>query len=508
MAPDRLVLVLGFLVAACGPAGSARECTEDGEPVDLDSDRNNCGRCGNECDGELNCVSGRCTADACEVGTTEVCYSGSEDTAGIGPCQAGERTCLRGGTWGDCEGQVLPAAENCSDGVDNNCNGQVDDDVDQDMDGFTSCGGDCCDSTECSAPILVNPGSFDASGNGVDDDCDGLIDNTALLCDQGIASNTTDAFDFAKAIDICQRATEQDRKWGVISAALTLSDGTPGADPAGHAVRPKFGSNLAPLGGVSVAMLSTGAAAGKSDINPPFSPFSGYQHATGASADWPADFTNANGGTLPNAPGCPPPDSSGVEASDSEMLTVRVRVPTNARSFKLSSTFYSAEFPEYACTEYNDFFVILLDSMYTGSTPNPADKNLAFFQPMGTMEADDRVPVGVNLAHGNTGLFTQCKNGQTGCSGSRPGNITTCTATDQLAGTGFDDPSTRCDSGQLVGGATGWLTTTGNVVPGEIITLRIGIWDTSDQAYDSLVVVDGFQWSTELSNPGTVIGRL
>ncbi|HUT77829.1 MAG TPA: hypothetical protein VM285_09100, partial [Polyangia bacterium] len=50
------------------------------------------------------------------------------------------------------------------------------------------------------------------------------------------------------------------------------------------------------------------------------------------------------------------------------------------------------------------------------------------------------------------------------------------------------------------GGATLWLTTTSPVVPGETITLRFVTWDTSDQALDSLVLLDNFRWSTTLSS--------
>ena len=116
-------------------------------------------------------------------------------------------------------------------------------------------------------------------------------------------------------------------------------------------------------------------------------------------------------------------------------------------------------------------------------------------------------PVGINLAAGNTGLFTQCVNGSTGCSGS-PGTISSCVSTDDLASTGFDDPSPfSCDNNSVEGGATGWLTTSGNVNPGETIKLRIAIWDTSDHAFDSLALVDGFQWSVDSTQPGTVILR-
>jgi hypothetical protein len=330
-----------------------------------------------------------------------------------------------------------------------------------------------------------------------------------VTCDGTIASNTTSAVDFAKAIDICQTATAGDKKWGVIpgpGTKISLVDGTGSVDPAGHSVRPRFGTAVMPKGGTRLAILSTGAAAATGDTNPAFKYFGdggdpipgGYSH--GESSAFPSDFLAANGGKLPNAPGCPSADM--VEAYDPVMLTLKIRVPSNAHSFKLSVNFFSSEFPEFTCSAFNDFFVVLLDSTYTGSQPNPMDKNLAFFQPMNSAT---RVPVGVNLASGNTGLFTQCVNGATGCRGGTPGSISTCTGVTDLAGTGFEKSSTVCDSGAKLGGATGWLVTSGNVVPGEVITLRLGIWDTSDHRLDSLAVIDGFQWSPDLVNPGTVI---
>jgi hypothetical protein len=187
------------------------------------------------------------------------------------------------------------------------------------------------------------------------------------------------------------------------------------------------------------------------------------------------------------------------------MLEIQVRVPTNAKSFKLSTNFFSAEFPEWVCSPYNDFFVVLLDSAWNGSPANPTDKNLAFYQKPGT---SSKYPVGVNLAYGDTGLFQQCKNGPTGCAfGSVAGNISTCAGTSGLAGTGFDGtPSSgTCGTSNQTGGGTGWLVTSGNVVGGEIIKLRIAVWDTSDGLYDSLALIDNFQWSVDASTPGTVI---
>jgi hypothetical protein len=505
----RLAFVLLVVsLAACGPERD-RECSAGS--TDLTADPENCGACGNVCGEGTACIDSRCLEGACQPGAVEKCYSGLEDTENVGSCVAGTRVCGKAGTWGRCEGEVTPVAENCTDGVDNNCNGMIDEDADLDGDGFTTCGvpgvipGDCCDFAECSKPKEVNPGAYDAAGNGVDDDCNGVADDTALLCDQGLASSSASGVDFAKAIDICTPTpsgtiTMQDYRWGLIDAKLSLTDGTGAPDREGHAIRPRFGTGVVPQGGVSLAMISSGGAAAKNDTNPGYHPWVSYTHTGVNSAPFPTDWYTANGNKLPNAPGCPA--SSAAQANDPVMLTLRIKVPTNARSFRLSTNFFSAEFPEYTCTQFNDFFVVLLDSMYNGPQPNPADKNLAFFQPAGTM---DKFPVGVNLAYGNTGLFTQCVNGGTGCSGSVSGTINTCVATTHLIGTGFDDMSGNCGGSNLNGGATGWLVTAGNVKPGEIITLRIAIWDTSDWAWDSLAVFDGFAWSTELANPGTVI---
>jgi hypothetical protein len=43
------------------------------------------------------------------------------------------------------------------------------------------------------------------------------------------------------------------------------------------------------------------------------------------------------------------------------------------------------------------------------------------------------------------------------------------------------------------------------VVGGEIITLRIGLWDTSDGMNDSVALLDGFRWSTQVAQPGLFI---
>ncbi len=442
----------------------------------------------------------------CAPGTVVDCYDGQLGTENIGPCHGGQMTCTEQGIFTACLGQVVPAAENCADGVDNNCSGEADEDVDLDGDGITTCGGDCCDSTECADPAIVNSGAFDAPGNNFDDDCNGAVDDATLVCDNGLASNSNDAMDFARAIDLCQTTTPTEKKWGVVSAKLVLADGSGTPAAKSHSIRPAFGTNVVARGGTSVALLSTGAAAGESDSNPAWEEFQNESNTNGNGTEsaFPSDFVTANGGKLPNAPGCAEP--RGSTALDPVMLELEIRVPTNARSFTLDTNFFSSEFPEWTCSPFNDFFVVLLDSSYAGTPANPTDKNLAFYTPQGSTM---KYPVGVNLASGNTGLFTQCINGETGCAnilGGVTGTISTCTGTDQLEGTGFQQlDNGSCDTNSKKGGGTGWLQTSGNVVGGEIIKVRIAIWDTSDHVLDSLAVIDHFQWSVEATDPGTVL---
>ncbi len=63
----------------------------------------------------------------CVEGETEPCYGGPVGTAGVGICRQGVRTCDLTGTWGACQGQVLPATQLCT-GQDQDCDGTVNED--------------------------------------------------------------------------------------------------------------------------------------------------------------------------------------------------------------------------------------------------------------------------------------------------------------------------------------------------------------------------------------------
>lgn len=63
----------------------------------------------------------------CTPGSTLSCYGGPPGSAGIGACKAGTVTCLPDGSgYGTCVGDILPWAEIRANGIDENCDGSVD----------------------------------------------------------------------------------------------------------------------------------------------------------------------------------------------------------------------------------------------------------------------------------------------------------------------------------------------------------------------------------------------
>lgn len=202
----------------------------------------------------------------------------------------------------------------------------------------------------------------------------------------------------------------------------------------------------------------------------------------------------AFGNTVPTPPGFPSnkqgcPLPLGNVAFDSVNLQLELRTPTNANSLAFDHGFQSAEYPEYACSAFNDLWIVLLQ---TGAPGLPNNHNVVFDM-AGT-------PGSVNL-----NFFDRCQAGATGCFGT-PGFNFCVGGVAELSGTGYGDPDTGnpCGAPTTIGGATGWVTSQSPVLPGEIITIEFMVWDSSDHVYDSSSIVDHFRWQqSALGGPNT-----
>ncbi|WP_437286768.1 choice-of-anchor L domain-containing protein [Sorangium sp. So ce406] len=327
----------------------------------------------------------------------------------------------------------------------------ADPNADSDGDGFTPAGGDCND-----ADGNVNPGAIevevtepDASGQvpaPADEDCDGAVDNVAPPCDEGLALEDFDPMNGARAIDLCAVASREDARWGVLSARYVRGNGSPAARSRAVGLFDGFGPNVHVQGGARLLALSTGRA------RLPDHP----------DACWTESCSSYGPGAAPpgfpqDNPDCPPSDF----INDDIGLEVVLRAPRNATGYEFLFKFYTYEYPEWVCEDFNDQFVALA----TPAPPGSYNGNLSF--------DEEGRPVSVNIA-----FFDVCD----GCP----------RGSGELAGTGF---SPRHD------GATRWLKTRAPVRGGEEITLRFILFDTGDDRFDSTALIDGFRW---IATGGTV----
>jgi hypothetical protein len=170
-------------IGLCHPGKRACEAGELGECTGLvqPAAQETCGgteAADENCNGQVD--------DGCPCTGDEVqsCYTGPARTADVGRCRSGEQRCVNG-VFGECEGSVVPATERCTnEGVDDDCDRLLDDVFGEGLPctdpgnlgacryGLYACSGG---SLDC---VTREPAAEDNRCDGVDEDCDGPIDET------------------------------------------------------------------------------------------------------------------------------------------------------------------------------------------------------------------------------------------------------------------------------------------------------------------------------------------
>jgi len=169
-----------------------RDC-DDYDPDTYPGAQELCDRRDNDCDGVVDDgvrdADGECLVDCPDA-----------DSDGVAECD---------GDCNDLVSDIYPGAPEPCDGVDNDCDGVVDD-GDADGDGEPACS-DCDDAEPLAAP------GFDEVCDGVDNDCDGTADDGVLCGGEG------------ECVGVCRwtwdaTAAEVDHDCGVAESARWCSD--------------------------------------------------------------------------------------------------------------------------------------------------------------------------------------------------------------------------------------------------------------------------------------------
>jgi formylglycine-generating enzyme required for sulfatase activity len=96
--------------------GCEHSCTPTNGGIEI------CDEIDNNCNGDID------EEDTCECFDMEIksCYTAEDqNTADVGACRKGIKYCMSPGTWSECLGEQIPEEEIC-DGIDNNCNENID----------------------------------------------------------------------------------------------------------------------------------------------------------------------------------------------------------------------------------------------------------------------------------------------------------------------------------------------------------------------------------------------
>jgi len=150
----------------------------------------------------------------------------------------------------DDDPNISPAAAELCDGIDNNCDGQIDEGcptcTDKDGDGYAVEGGSC-GAIDCNDnDPAINPGAVEVCDDGIDNNCNGQVDEGCLTCTDGdgdgyaveggacgaIDCNDNDSAINPGAVEVCDDGIDNNCNGQVDEGCSTCTD----EDGDGYAV--------------------------------------------------------------------------------------------------------------------------------------------------------------------------------------------------------------------------------------------------------------------------------
>ena len=189
----------GSQVCSAGAWGPCLGAIEPGTEV--------CDGKDNDCDGIID------NGCACTFPSSEKCG------IDVGACKSGVRECLPNGIWGDCKGAITPTPEICDDGVDNDCNGQIDEACKCKPGQVRKCGSDVgqCKSGEQVCGQDGEWGSCFGEVTPKDEVCDGLDNNCDGEIDEGCECKDGEKRQCGSDVGLCKKGVQTCAagKWGL-----------------------------------------------------------------------------------------------------------------------------------------------------------------------------------------------------------------------------------------------------------------------------------------------------
>jgi hypothetical protein len=262
------------------------------------------------------------------------------------------------------------------------------------------------------------------------------------------------------------------------NSVQTLSTSVTNADPAAMVVVTQYGAtgDWVPTEGDQALLLSTGVlgnpdASGVLIQSDAANPSTGNANPDGLGLPAPLS-------ALPGWSGLPFSNCDGVndcsgslqaqwlqggeEANDLMTMSFSVDTPGGTNGWELDFVYFSAEFPEYVDSTFNDIFAVWVDSPdYTG--------NMCFV---------NNEPCTVTALDSAADTFTGVDN----------------VGHPSLAGTGF----------QGYGQTTGQYTILGPATPNSQLDLTFALFDMADTIYDTNVMLDNWRWNCQGCVPSEI----